>query len=160
MRKLLSFFLVLSVMVSTIGFTPAKKDRTPVMASKIMLPVGANGEKISLLELSTIKKTNLEKITGRKMNKAQSLAFKLTQKKLQNGINEQGEVTNKKLKKVFAPDGETGFHLGGFALGFLLGVIGVLIAYLIKDEKKPNRVKWAWIGLAIWVGIVIITVLL
>ena len=47
----------------------------------------------------------------------------------------------------------SGFHLGGFALGFLIGPIGVLIAYLIDDDKKRNRVKWAWIGLIAWVVI-------
>ena len=49
-------------------------------------------------------------------------------------------------------DGE-GFQAGGFFLGFLLGLIGVLITYLINDDQKRNRVKWAWIGFAIWIGI-------
>lgn len=51
--------------------------------------------------------------------------------------------------------GETGFHAGGFFLGLLLGVIGVIIAYLINDEKKHNRVKWAWIGWGVWVVLLI-----
>jgi len=35
-----------------------------------------------------------------------------------------------------AGDGSLAFYIGGFALGFLLGLIGVLIAYLINDDKK------------------------
>jgi hypothetical protein len=35
----------------------------------------------------------------------------------------------------------------------------VLIAYLINDEKHANRVKWAWIGLAVIVVIVLIAVI-
>ena len=41
--------------------------------------------------------------------------------------------------------------IGGFALGFLLGVIGVLIAYIIENGKNRPLIKWAWIGLAAWV---------
>ena len=53
-------------------------------------------------------------------------------------------------------EGQTGFHAGGFFLGLLLGLIGVLIAYLINDDKHRNRVKWAWIG---W-GVIVVLVLI
>lgn len=92
---------------------------------------------------------DLEKLTGRKMNGGESYAFKVSQRKLKTGINADGVVTNKKLSKAFFAGNETGFHLGGFALGFLLGLIGVLIAYIINDEIKQNRRKWAWIGLGV-----------
>jgi hypothetical protein len=39
-----------------------------------------------------------------------------------------------------AESGETGFHTGGFVLGFLLNLVGS-IAYLIKDDYKSNRVN-------------------
>ena len=87
------------------------------------------------------------------------MEFKVAQKKLRHTINGDGTV-NEKRAALFARemDGTSGFHLGGFALGFLLLPIGVLIAYLINDDKKANRVKWAWIGLAagvlIWVVVV------
>lgn len=48
----------------------------------------------------------------------------------------------------------SGFNIGGFALGFFLGLIGVLIAYVfIKDA---NLIKWSWIGL----GAVLVIILL
>ena len=90
------------------------------------------------------------------MSLTQRLAFKGAQKKIRNGVNQDGYIVDKKLNKVFTGEGETGFHIGGFALGFFLGLIGVLIAYLIKDEKKRNRVKWSWIGLAAWLVIYLI----
>jgi hypothetical protein len=85
--------------------------------------------------------------------------FQIGTAKLKRSIAEDGTISSKKLKKhATLIDGETGFHLGGFALVFLIGLIGVLIAYLINDGKKPNRTKWAWIGLAAWVVIILITI--
>ena len=106
---------------------------------------------ISFEDLAYIKVADYEKITGKKLSFFQKLEFKLTQRKLRNSINDDGTFSNKRMEKMFKDDmsGASGFHLGGFALGLLLFLIGVLIAYLINDEKKKNRVKWAWIGAAV-----------
>src|SRR4051812_45218966 len=132
MKKLLVAFC--ASLVLSVSFASAPVVTTPkvLKASEIFFQIG-KGKSISLLELSSISRTELEKITGRKMNFFERMAFNSTRKKLKNGINNEGVVTNKKLKKIFDADGEGGFHLGGFALGFLAGLIGVLVAYLIKD---------------------------
>ena len=92
-----------------------------------------------------------EQFTGKKMSFFKKVHFKIAQKKLRQSINADGTIRNKKMERMFntGMDGTTGFHLGGAALGLFLFVIGVLIAYLIDDEKKANRVKWAWIGAAV-----------
>jgi multisubunit Na+/H+ antiporter MnhE subunit len=54
-------------------------------------------------------------------------------------------------KALKSANGKTGFHPGGFALGFPFGLIVALIAYLIRDDKKRNGRKWAWIGLVVYV---------
>lgn len=134
---------------------------TPVMnANQIMLPVGNTGKFISLMALSEISVQDFQEISGRKLGFFDKIGFKLGQKKLRNKIEEDGTIKSKTLKKYaekMAVDGQSGFHVGGFALGFLLGLIGVLVAYLINDEKKSNRVKWAWIGLGVVVLLVILT---
>jgi hypothetical protein len=94
------------------------------------------------------------------MNLAERMSFKLAQRQLRGSINADGTVNSKKLANVVKKaDGTTGFHVGGFTLGFLLGLIGVLIAYLINDDKKKNRVKWSWIGagvgLLLWLLLII-----
>jgi hypothetical protein len=156
MKKLLIPLVALVLFTITTGFTPTSTYPESIHASSIMIPVGSKGQKISLLELSTISKASLEKLSGRKMNRLQSLAFKVTQRKLQKGINSKGELVNKKLKYFFEPEKQTGFHAGGFLLGFFLSFIGVLIAYLINDEKRKNRVKWAWIGCGIYLLFVLL----
>lgn len=155
MKKLITICITFLIIAVTSGSSPVNNNTTKnkIYASEIFIPIGKTGNKISLLELSTITKADLEKITGNKMNSAESRAFYGAQKKLKKGINSDGVVTKSKLKKLYNEgkegiDGTTGFHLGGFALGFFLTIIGVLIAYLLKDGKSKNRQKWAWIGLA------------
>lgn len=158
MKKFVSLFIASLVLASSFAFVPVKEKTPKLYASQVMIPIGKEGKKISLLELSTISKENLEKLTGRKMTGGERFAFKISQKKLKKGINAEGVVTNKKLKKAFF-EGETGFNIGGFALGFLLGLIGVLIAYILNDEKKQNRRKWAWIGFGVALVLYLIIVL-
>jgi hypothetical protein len=151
--------VVPTTMTSTDATAPA--PAAAKKASEIMIPLGKTGKSVSLQDLATMKATDLEKLTGKKMGLLHRLEFKLVQKKLRRSINADGTISNKKLAAMAQKDmdGTTGFHLGGFALGFLLGLIGVLIAYLINDEKHSNRVKWAWIGLIVWVVLFLLIIL-
>lgn len=116
-----------------------------------MIPIGNTGQKISLLDLSRMTTKDVEAFTGKKMKAGEKMGFRAAQYKLRQNINPDGTLNTKKFQKAFkkVDDGTTGFHIGGFALGFFLSIIGVLIAYLINDAKKANRVKWAWIGFAV-----------
>lgn len=152
MRKLTLLFAFVLFVAST--FATTKPASGPLMASTVMVPVGKTGRTISLLDLSQITVKDFQLLTGQKMSLADRMGFKVAQRELRQSINNDGTINNKKLKKLaLKADGGGGFHIGGFALGFLLGLIGVLIAYLIKDEKKPTRVKWAWLGLLAWMVI-------
>ena len=111
-------------------------------------------QKVALLKrISTMSVKEFEAYTGKHMNFFDRQIFKIQQRKLKNSIDEEGNITNKRLDKYLKKstgDGATGFHLGGFALGILLSLIGVLIAYVaFEDRNKTNRIKWAWIGCAI-----------
>lgn len=158
MRKIFVLLLSFSVAVASYAATSPVKP-TPKKASEIMVPIGKKGEIISLLDLSEIKVKDFELVSGKDLNALQTVGFKLAQREIRKSISPDGTVNKKKLAKVLTRinAGETGFHIGGFALGFLLGLIGVLIAYLIKDDYKRNRVKWAWIGLA---AVVVLSLLL
>lgn len=151
MKKVFAFLAALAIMTqsfaSAIVTSPVSKPE-PVRASEVYIPL-ANGKQISMQELAVIKPADFAKLTGKKMNVVDRVGFKLAQKKLRSSINPDGTFNSKKLEKNFKKmaDGGSSFHLGGFALGFFLGLIGVLIAYLLNDDMKQARVKWAWLGL-------------
>jgi hypothetical protein len=151
---LLLGFCLLTTSFGSSGFSIVTKK-----ASEIYLPVGSTGQKISLLDLSKIDVQSFQTLTGRHLNFFDRLAFKAAQKKLRKSINADGTIENKKLSKLLEDGDAGGFHLGGFALGFLVGLIGVLIAYLINDDKKKSRVKWAWIGFGIGLVLYLILIL-
>ncbi len=153
------FFLLAAITVFATSFATSGFSNLPKKASEVYLPIGSTGKTISLLDLSKIDVNEFENISGRHLKFFDRLGFKLAQKKLRNNINADGTIDSKKLNKFLDQgDHSTGFHLGGFALGFFVGLIGVLIAYLINDDNKRNRVKWAWIGFGI--GVVISVILI
>lgn len=149
MKKIFLFLAFVLFFSSTFASLEPTKSKAKVNAKSVFFPIGKTGQVISLYDLSKISKADLEKLTGRKMTVTQKLSFYASQRKLRNSIDENGFVKNKKLNKVFTKKAGNpeGFHAVGFILGFLLGLIGVLLAYVINDdEDKKNRTKWAWIG--------------
>lgn len=160
MKKLL--FLITASVIFTVSYAATVIEAPPRNANEIFVPLGNSGKKISLMDLSQVSIKEFESLTGKKMKFTEKITLKLAQRDLRKSINEDGTLNSKKLEKSLKKfaDGESGFHIGGFALGFLLGLIGVLIAYLIKDDKKSNRVKWAWLGLAAWLVILLIALVL
>lgn len=155
MKKLTALLFAALMLNVSIAVSPVANGVKPLKATEIMIPIGKTGEKISLADFSKLTPKEYEKLAKVKLGFLNRIAYKRAMKKLRNSIAEDGTINNKAYQKAFssAVDSDSGFHIGGAALGFLLGLIGVLIAYLINDDKKSNRVKWAWIGLAAWVVI-------
>jgi hypothetical protein len=159
MKKII--FLFTSCVFFATSFGAIGISYKPTKATEIYIPM-ANNMKISLLDLSVISVNDYQKVSGKHLNLFEKLTFKAGQKKLRNSISTDGTITNKKLlKAIESGDHSMGFHLGGFALGFFLGLIGVLLAYVIggDEDVKRNRAKWAWIGLGIFVVIYLVAFL-
>ncbi|MEN9568866.1 MAG: hypothetical protein RL172_97 [Bacteroidota bacterium] len=151
MKKLIALLLAAAFLNVSIAVTPSVDDVTAKKATAIMIPIGKTGNKISLADFSKLKSREYEKLANVKLGFMGRIQYNRAMKKLRNSIAADGTITNKKMvKAIGSADDLTGdFHLGGLALGGLLSVIGVLIAYLINDDKKSQRIKWAWIGLAL-----------
>jgi hypothetical protein len=145
-KKIMSFLVVLFAFTAVQAFTSVTP--TGPLATDVMVPVGKTGKFISLADLATISPKSFVELSGTKMNFAQKAVFKLSQKQLKKSINADGTINSKKLNKFLKKAEGGGFHFGGFALGFFLGLLGVLLAYVaFNDDLKSQRTKWAWIGL-------------
>ena len=101
---------------------------------------------------------DFETLSGKKMKLIEKISFKLGQQKLRRSINNDGSFSQKRFEKYFGKFwGVGGFSLVGLLLGLFLSLIGVLIAYLIWNDK--SRIRWAWIGaiisLIVWGAILI-----
>src|SRR5437773_9639338 len=125
--KKLTCFAACALLISISSATSTILIPPKLNAKDVLISIGKSGYKISVLELSTISAKDLQKLTGRKMNFIDRVSFKIAQHKLRNSINQDGTFNKKSVARFFK-DCETGFHLGGFALGFFVGLIGILIA--------------------------------
>ncbi len=162
MKKIFSLFIAALFLNVCIAIVPFSDELKPLKANEIMIPIGKTGKSISLADFSKLSVADYQKLAKVKLGFFDRIAYRKALKKLNNGISADGTVTNSKIAKLMKPvaDGSEGFHLGGMALGLLVGLVGVLIAYLINDDKKSNRVKWAWIGFGVWVAILLIGLLI
>ena len=157
MKKVFTFLMAFAIVAQSLATVTPKSapgKPKPLRASEVFIPI-SQGKVITLEDLAFMTPADYTKLTGKKMKFVDRVGFKIAQKKLRSSINSDGTINSMKmgktLRKMQQPqDGLTsGFHLGGAALGFFLSLIGVLIAYLINDEMKQSRVKWAWIGAAV-----------
>ena len=92
----------------------------------------------------------IETELGRKLKFKERVALKVLKYKLTKQLK-QG-ASQVQLEETLA-EGRSQFSFGAFALGFLLGLIGVLIAYVFMDKSKA---KYSWVGLGALLLIVIL----
>ena len=154
MKKTFILFLLIAVVSASYSSTntiPVSSTNPSIKATDVYVPIGKNGQLISLMDLSQISVKDFEKLSGKKMKMMEKVNFKMKQRELQKNINYDGSFSKKRVEKYFNKAALAGgaFSLSGLALGLFLSLIGVLIAYLITTGDKKGRITWAWIGAAI-----------
>ena len=97
--------------------------------------------------------------TGKKLSFKEKMGLKIAQKELKTKVKDQqiDENTIVELDKQMGY-GESSFNIGGFLLGFILGLIGVGLAHIFSDDKDFRRSSWK--GLGAWVILLLVIVLI
>lgn len=95
-----------------------------------------------------------KELTGEKLSITKKISLKIAQKKIKRALKNNESIDSVTMANAVDT---SDFNIGGFVLGLLLSVVGVLIAYLIGDTSV---IKWAWIGFGVFLVIFLLAVLL
>jgi hypothetical protein len=148
--SLLAFLMMIFNLSTSALTTPSTEPVPPKSDNTVAAPLS----NMSVQDFLALTPKKYRELTGEKLSLTQKIALKLAQKKVKRAIK-----NNEKVDMAAMAGGldTSDFNIGGFVLGLLLSVIGVLIAYLIGDT---NVIKWAWIGFAVFLVIFLLAVLL
>ncbi|MCX6300490.1 MAG: hypothetical protein NTY72_15525 [Bacteroidetes bacterium] len=157
--KILSFSLIMAVlMISLSSSIPVSKEET-VLEKKV------SNDNISMLSTMTNKQfltlspQTYYKLTGIKMSFKERMALRIAQKNIRSEIKSKSIEENATINYEMAVgNGESSFRIGGFILGFLLGLIGVGLAYIFSNDK--DFIRSTWKGLGGWVILLLVLALL
>jgi len=87
----------------------------------------------------------VQEMTGTKMTLGQKVSLKMTQLEVKKQLKKGKAVNMADMGKK----AEGGINFLWLLVGFLLGIVGVVIAYATREGSDDNRVKSAWIGFGI-----------
>ena len=148
MKRIFALLVAVGMMISVAhaGIIAAPVATEPVL-TKSVSPADAlsNMDAKTFLTLTPAK---IKEITGKKMTLKEKIGLKLAQRHVKKELKKGHEVN---MAEVMRAEGN--FNWGAAALGFFLGLIGVLIVYLAFKNDKETARKSAWIGLAVWIAV-------
>ncbi len=148
MKKSIRLVMVLGILICSINYCFSIKPI--VVPSKTIDTKVENFHALSTNDIVTLNRKQIEHKVGRKLKFKERVVLKLVQRKIKKQIKKGVKVED--IRFSMAAE-EKKSHAGGFMLGLLLGLIGVLIAYLAFGKKAG---KSAWIGFAISIVLVLL----
>jgi|SRR5688572_5852690 hypothetical protein len=148
--SLMAFALMIFNFSSSALTVPSTEPVPPKSENTVAAPFAG----MTVDDFLSLTPKKYKELTGKKLSLTQKISLKLAQKKVRKALKNNESIDSATMANAVDT---SDFNIGGFVLGLLLSVIGVLIAYLIGDT---NVIKWAWIGFAVFLVIFLLAVLL
>ena len=153
-QNMLRFSLLVFAMIifnSTSALTiPSAEPVPPKSEKSVVTPFTG----MTVQDFLALTPKKYKELTGEKLSITQKISLKLAQKKIRKAVKNNESIDSATMANAVDT---SDFNIGGFVLGLLLSLIGVLIAYLIGDTSV---IKWAWIGFGVFLIIFLLAVLL
>ena len=146
--------LVFALMIFNFSSSALTIPSTEPVPPKSEKTVAAPFSGMTVQDFLALTPKKYKELTGEKLSLTQKISLKLAQKKIRKAVKNNESVDSADIASAVETND---FNIGGFVLGLLLSVIGVLIAYLIGDTTV---IKWAWIGFGVFMVIFLIAILL
>lgn len=133
---------------------PVSVDPTPE-ASKSFTTITTAKEDMTYQQILDLSPKNFEALTGKQLSFKEKMGLNLLKRDIKAKIKSQEiAVTDKvNFKSAIAGEG-TSVNILGFFAGLLLGLIGVLLVYLLSDDKVMRRSSWY--GWGVWLIILLL----
>jgi hypothetical protein len=145
MKKISIVIIVMLLSCITHACVIIHKDQP---SHETILPLVDSGKTIRLSEFTAMTWSDYKKMSGEEIGLKEWIGFKFLQYRLKRLIKTGIIAANLAVPvSKLQVKGDAGQHVGWFALGFFLGIYGLIISLVINDDKKNDRIKWTAIGL-------------
>lgn len=138
------YLLILFLICTTYSYSTINFSSRASKADYLFITLTETDISINLEKYVLLKPADFKELVGHKLTWRELIVFKIAKKQIKKTIRKDGTVDmiafQKKLKEPFK------WHWGGFILGLLLPVLGLLITAFFKDEQRKNRINCAAIG--------------
>ena len=140
MKNLKPFLIgILLLCVAQNSFSAFVYSDVPVASKPIKPHTISEQDRLTMQQFVSLTPEQYGTLRGKKLSFFERIEFKAAQRK---------------MKKRLGDEDSYGFNVGGFFLGFFLGPLGVLGAYIFSRDR--NFRKWTWYGWLAWIAIVLI----
>ncbi len=154
MKKILfSLLALLTISINAIPVSAAFTKSKNIETNEAIAKPETGLSSLSIEQILSLTPKNYERITGAKINFKDKLGLGYIQRNIKRDLKKNGTVN---INDYVGEDGKTRFNIGGFLLGFLLGLIGVALAHIFSKDKSFRRSSWYGVGVILIIYVVLI----